>query len=220
MEITIENLSFHYNKNNQEIFRNINVKFYSKKLYVIFGPSGSGKTTFLNIMGGMETGYTGNILFDNRNIREFNQSEFKRKMVSTIFQYYNLFDNFSAMENLKIAASIYKKEKYADNKKLRILLEKLGVSSDKHNRRVSQLSGGEQQRIAIARSIISDACVILADEPTGNLDYYNSEVIRRVLKSMAERMDRCVIVATHNELFKAFADCVLYLDSKNHTLIV
>lgn len=220
MEISIENLSFVYNKSNQEIFRNINLKFQTGKLYVIFGPSGSGKTTFLNIMGGMEYGYTGKILFDNKDIREIDRAEFKRKMVSTVFQNYNLFDSFSALENLKIAVSIYGKEQYADSKKLQILLERLGLSSDKHNRKVSMLSGGEQQRIAIARSIVSDAPVILADEPTGNLDYYNSEVIKKVLKSMAEKMNRCVIVVTHNESFKELADCVLHLDSRNHTLLL
>ena len=220
MEIKIKELSFLYNLQNSEqvIFKNVNISFSSGKLYALFGASGSGKTTFLNILGGLENRYTGTIIFDDTDIRTLDMHEYRRNRVSIIYQNYNLFEDFTALENLEIAASIYGKAKYANREKLSDLLRKMGITIEDQKKRVSMLSGGEQQRVAIARSIISEAPVILADEPTGNLDYRNSEIIKRMLHSLASDMKKCVIVVTHNETFKEIADTVLFIDTKNHLI--
>lgn len=195
---------YSYAKGNK-ILSGINAIFETGKLYAILGPSGSGKTTLLSLLGGLDSPTKGEILFDGENIAGHGLQYYRRNHVSLIFQSYNLIDYMTPEENVKLTA---KQDALP-------VLERLGLSAEEAKRNVLKLSGGQQQRVAIARTLASGAPVILADEPTGNLDEDTAAEITGILKESAHQLDKCVIVVTHsNELAKQ-ADVVFRLKQKN-----
>ena len=195
---------YSYAKGNK-ILSGINAIFETGKLYAILGPSGSGKTTLLSLLGGLDSPTKGEILFDGENIAGHGLQYYRRNHVSLIFQSYNLIDYMTPEENVKLTAK----------QDALTVLERLGLSAEEAKRNVLKLSGGQQQRVAIARTLASGAPVILADEPTGNLDEDTAAEITGILKESAHQLDKCVIVVTHsNELAKQ-ADVVFRLKQRN-----
>ncbi|MFX1337873.1 MAG: ABC transporter ATP-binding protein [Promethearchaeota archaeon] len=194
---------------------NLEVKKGSFKL--ILGPSGSGKSTLMNVIGGLDTPDTGKILVnygkgDFKNIQEFTSKEltlYRRKYVGIIFQFYNLIPILTALENIELAARL---SSIANAKMKSInLLNELGLEG-KHNRYPNQLSGGEQQRVAIARALIKDPVVILADEPTGNLDYEKTNEIYRILRNFTDEYKKTILVVTHDEeMAKKYAESYIHI---------
>lgn len=189
---------------------NLEVKKGSFKL--ILGPSGSGKSTLMNVIGGLDTPDTGKVLVNYgegnfKNIQEFSYKEltlYRRKYVGIIFQFYNLIPILTALENIELAARFSSIEDA--KKKSKDLLNELGLEG-KHNRYPNQLSGGEQQRVAIARALIKDPVVVLADEPTGNLDYEKTNEIYRILRKFTEEYEKTILVVTHDEeMAKKYAE--------------
>ena len=189
---------------------NLEVKKGSFKL--ILGPSGSGKSTLMNVIGGLDTPDTGKVLVNYgegnfKNIQEFSYKEltlYRRKYVGIIFQFYNLIPILTALENIELAARFSSIEDA--KKKSKDLLNDLGLEG-KHNRYPNQLSGGEQQRVAIARALIKDPVVVLADEPTGNLDYEKTNEIYRILRKFTEEYEKTILVVTHDEeMAKKYAE--------------
>ena len=179
----------------------VNAVFETGKMYAILGPSGSGKTTLLSLLGGLDTPQKGEILFDGENISEHGLEYHRRNHVSLIFQNYNLIDYMTPVENVRLTA----KQNAVS------MLKSLGLTEDEAKRNVLKLSGGQQQRVAIARTLASDAPIILADEPTGNLDEDTAAEITGILKESAYELNRCVVVVTHsNELAKQ-ADVIFKL---------
>lgn len=194
---------YSYAKGNK-ILSGINAMFETGKMYAILGPSGSGKTTLLSLLGGLDSPTKGEILFDGENIAGHGLQYYRRNHVSLIFQSYNLIDYMTPEENVKLTA---KQDALP-------VLERLGLSAEEAKRNVLKLSGGQQQRVAIARTLASGAPVILADEPTGNLDEDTAAEITGILKESAHELDKCVIVVTHsNELAKQ-ADVIFRLKQK------
>jgi putative ABC transport system ATP-binding protein len=194
---------------------NLEVKKGSFKL--ILGPSGSGKSTLMNVIGGLDTPDTGKVLVnygegDFKNIQEFKSKEltlYRRKYVGIIFQFYNLIPILTALENIELAARFSSIEDA--KKKSKDLLNELGLE-DKHNRYPNQLSGGEQQRVAIARALIKDPVVILADEPTGNLDSKKTNEIYRILRNFTEEYEKTILVVTHDEeMAKKYAESYIHI---------
>lgn len=208
--ITIKNVSKIYTKKNKKIIAldNINYTFYKGKLYSIMGNSGSGKSTLISIICGLITPTMGNIIYFNKKIKgDTNLSKMRNEEIGLIYQSFLLNENMTALENVLLPTYILKtKNNYfiAKQKLIDFGLE------NRMNHYPKELSGGEQQRVAIARAIINDPTIILADEPTGNLDKKNEEFVFKMLRNMADE-GKCVIVVSHNELILKYSDISLEL---------
>ena len=198
--LEVRGLQYSY-ENKKRVLRSINAQMEQGKMYAILGPSGCGKTTLLSLLGGLDSPSSGQILYQGKDIAKTGLANHRRSHVAFIFQSYNLIDYLTPVENVALTAK---------HPPLPIL-EQLGLTSEEAKRNVLKLSGGQQQRVAIARALASDAQVILADEPTGNLDEDTSAEITAILKDSAHKSGKCVVIVTHsNELAKE-ADVVFRL---------
>lgn len=194
----LKNVSYAYEKS-KAVLQNVSGSLETGKMYAILGPSGSGKTTLLSLLGGLDVPAQGNVLFDGEDIMAKGLEHHRRNHISLIFQSYNLIDYMTPVENVRLTAKLDAAP----------ILERLGLEQDEIARNVLKLSGGQQQRVAIARALASDAPVILADEPTGNLDADTAEEITAVLKESAHAFGKCVVVVTHSGEVAKQADVVL-----------
>ena len=178
------------------------------KYTIILGASGAGKSTVLNILGGMDSPTSGRVTVNGREISGFNKrqlTEYRRESIGFVFQFYNLMPNLTVLENVELASQICKNP--LDSRQV---LAMVGLG-DRLNNFPAQCSGGEQQRVAIARALASEAPVILADEPTGNLDEDTAQDITEILKESAHKMNKCVVVVTHSGELAKQADVVFRL---------
>ena len=194
--------------NGKKILNNISMEFAKGKFYTILGVSGSGKTTLLSLLAGLDEPQSGKILYNNQDIREKGYENHRKNNVSLIFQNYNLIDYMTPLENLKIV----------NPKADKTILNELGLKDDEIKRNVLKLSGGQQQRVAIARTLVANSPVILADEPTGNLDSDTEEEIIEILKTSAHKHGKCVIVVTHSKDLASKSDVILELKDKKLVL--
>jgi putative ABC transport system ATP-binding protein len=198
--LEFENISYNYTNGGKhiDILKDTSVSFDKGNFYTILGPSGSGKTTTLALAGALDLPQKGKVLFKGQDIRKIGLTKYRKKNVSLIFQNYNLINYMTALENVTMAMDIsgsYKGQRRAQGLKL---LTDLGLTEDEAKRNVRKLSGGQQQRVAIARSLASNVDVILADEPTGNLDVDTANEIIVIFKQLAHEHDKCVIVVSHS----------------------
>ena len=196
--LELKNISYFYEKG-KCILSNISAELEAGNLYAVLGPSGSGKTTLLSLLGGLDTPTQGKVMFDGEDVTAKGLEYHRRNHISLIFQSYYLIDYMTPIENVQLTA---KQDPVP-------ILERLGLKKDEMTRNVLKLSGGQQQRVAIARALASDAPVILADEPTGNLDEDIAEEITAVLKKSAHTFGKCVVVVTHDREVAKQADVVL-----------
>lgn len=198
--IRIENLKYAYQAR-KPVLKGITTELESGKMYAILGPSGCGKTTLLSLLGGLDSPTDGKIFFMEEDIEKTGLMKHRKEHVSFIFQSYNLIEYLTPAENVALTSSLPAMP----------VLKKLGLTKEESKRNVLKLSGGQQQRVAIARALASEAPVILADEPTGNLDEDTAAEIVEILKQSAHEMNKCVVVVTHsNELAKQ-ADVIFKL---------
>ena len=191
---------------------NTNFQIEKGELVVIVGPSGAGKTTTLNILGGMDTATSGDVLVDGKNIATLkgkNLIKYRREDIGFVFQFYNLVPNLTAKENVELATQICNDSLDVDS-----VIEKVGLENRKNNF-PSQLSGGEQQRVAIARAIAKNPKLLLCDEPTGALDYKTGKQILKLLENTCRKEKMTVIIITHNTAIAPMADKVIHF--KNGT---
>ena len=196
--LELKNVSYAYEKG-KAVLQNVSGSLETGKMYAILGPSGSGKTTLLSLLGGLDVPTQGSVLFDGEDIAAKGLEHHRRNHISLIFQSYNLIDYMMPVENVRLTAKLDAAP----------ILERLGLEQDEITRNVLKLSGGQQQRVAIARALASDAPVILADEPTGNLDADTAEEITAILKESAHTFGKCVVVVTHSGEVAKQADVVL-----------
>ena len=196
--LELKNISYAYEKG-KAVLQNVSAELETGKLYAILGPSGSGKTTLLSLLGGLDVPTQGDVLFDGEDITAKGLEHHRRNNISLIFQSYNLIDYMTPVENVRLTAKLDAAP----------ILERLGLEQDEITRNVLKLSGGQQQRVAIARALASDAPVILADEPTGNLDADTAEEITAILKESAHTFGKCLVVVTHSGEVAKQADVVL-----------
>ena len=199
--LQLKNISYFYNKE-LPILQNINISFERGKMYAILGKSGSGKTTLLSLLAGLDEPVDGVILYEGNILKGKELDNYRAKHVSIIFQSYNLIDYLTAVENIE----------FITNKNARPILHELGILEEDMDRNVLQLSGGQQQRVAIGRALTSETDILLADEPTGNLDEKTAKEIAEILKNTAYRKKKCVIVVTHSSEVAKYADIVLNLE--------
>lgn len=181
------------------IFENLNLSFERGKVYVILGASGSGKTTLLSLLGGLDAPKGGEILFEGKNIAEMGLEKYRHDCVSFVFQNYNLIEYMTPRENVQLVDA----HATADT------LHQVGLTDEEIDRNVLKLSGGQQQRVAIARALASAAPIILADEPTGNLDEDTAHDVTELLVERARSLNKCVIIVSHSNEVAAAGDVIL-----------
>jgi len=212
MILKLENICYRYNANGPEVLSDINYGFEKGKMYAITGESGSGKTTLLSIIARLDKPVKGKIYYDGSDTANLNPDEYRTNKVSVIFQGYNLLYNYTAADNVMTILNL---SKYSGDYAQRAdeLLQEVSIPKEKRNSLVQHLSGGEQQRVAIARALASNAEIILADEPTGNLDGVNSENIIALFKDLIQKYQKCVIIVTHSPNIAAYADHIIKIES-------
>ena len=204
--IELNDIFFAYD--NTQVLKGINLKVEKGEIISIVGASGAGKTTLLHILGTLEKPQKGNYLINNNSVFDLDSNKlakFRNLEVGFIFQFHNLLAEFTAFENICLPGYISKRKKLDVEKRAMELLEILGIS-DKKNQKPNQLSGGEQQRIAIARALINSPSIILADEPSGNLDSKNAENLHELFIKLNKELNQTFIIVTHNKHLASMTD--------------
>ena len=207
-----ENISKTYYKTGEEItvLRNLDINISQGEIIVLMGPSGSGKSTLLNILGTLDSDFTGNLIIDNILINdEQDLAVIRRDKLGFIFQFHHLLPEFSIYENLLLPSMISKRNDDG-SKEINKMLKLIGLKNRK-NHYPNEVSGGERQRIAVIRALVNKPCIVLADEPTGNLDRENSQLLLKLMVDLKVKYDQSFIIATHDLSVLNVADRVLYL---------
>ncbi len=206
--IIVENVSYSYQNKYQtiEAVREVSCTFESGKLYVVTGESGSGKSTFLSLLAGLDSPKEGRILVDGKDLAEMDRDAYRRKQVSVVYQAFHLFPLLTALENVMYPLELQGVPRRQAKEKAADCLAEVGLSEKILGQYPKMMSGGEQQRVAIARAMAAGGRILLADEPTGNLDSENEENIVGLLLKLAHEKDFVVIVVSHNPLVAEMAD--------------
>jgi len=198
-----------------EVLKGINLKISKGEVVGIMGPSGVGKSTLLHLIGMLDSPTSGQVILNGKNVQQLKGDDlarYRNKMVGFVFQFHHLLPEFSALENVMIPAMMYgmedmsKKEEYA-----KYILNEVGLSSRIHHK-PGELSGGEQQRVAVARALINDPQALLTDEPTGNLDKYNSEALYNLLLDINKKLKQTLVIVTHDDQIEQAASRIIHLD--------
>jgi putative ABC transport system ATP-binding protein len=217
--LTIENVSYKYSGTTKNVLKKVSAEFNSGKLYSIMGKSGSGKTTLLSLISGLDKCTDGKISFGGNPLSQIDRDKYRAESIGVIFQGYNLLTNATAVENIVLSMCISKTQEHNKKNVAYKLLEKVGINKETADRKILKLSGGEQQRVGIARALSHNPDLIIADEPTGNLDTDTEENILSVLISLAHNEGKCVIIVTHSKKVSSVADEVWRMKDGNLTLL-
>lgn len=211
--LKLENVGYRYNDAPKDtyVFRNINYEFEQGRLYAIKGKSGSGKTTLLSLITGLEKCTEGNVLYDGKDLKKMNLDTYRNTDIGIVFQSYNLLPSLTAVENIILSMDVSKVKVKNKKQKALELMKSVGLSEEHANRKILKLSGGEQQRIAIARSLSYNPKIIIADEPTGNLDKDTENDILNIFEHLAKEENKCIIIVTHSQNVYNRADVVYEL---------
>lgn len=194
-----------------QVLKGIDLEVPAGKLYSIVGPSGAGKTTLLQIIGTLSNPGSGNVYINGQNISVMNErqlADFRNRHIGFVFQFHYLLPEFSAFENVCIPAYIAKSPKKETEQKAREYLDFLGLTH-RLNHKPNELSGGERQRVAVARALINNPSVILADEPSGNLDTKNREDLHQLFFTLRDKFNQTLVIVTHDESFAAQSDAII-----------
>ncbi len=211
--LTLKDVSYSYDKKKM-VIKNMSLDFEEGRLYAIVGESGAGKTALLSMLSGLTKPTMGEITYKGQNISKLNPYTYRSKYVGVIFQSYNLLPHLNAVENVILSMDVSRKKIMGKRKKAQELLRSVGLGEELWDRRILKLSGGEQQRVAIARTLAFDSDVILADEPTGNLDGKTQNAIMDIFMRLVREQNKCIIIVTHSPEVAQMAD-VKYELSKN-----
>ena len=209
--LSLNNISFAYDKS--FVFKNLSLSFEKGKMYCITGKSGAGKTTLLSVLSGLAKPTEGEILYEDKNIAVIDKYKFRSRYIGVVFQSFNLLTKFTAVENVVLSMDIAGVRGIDKKQRAMELLKSVGLSEDEANRRVLLLSGGQQQRVAIARAISYDPDIILADEPTGNLDTETQNEIMEIFRRLAND-GKCVILVSHSPEVAKMCDVRYVLERK------
>ena len=206
--LSLKNVIYQYEGAKKLVLKSINADFEAGKVYTIVGKSGAGKSTLLSLISGLDVSTSGEILYLDTDLKKLNRDNYRAKSIGVIFQGYNLLTNATAVQNIMLSMNISgspvkDKKTYAYE-----LLQKVGIDRETADRKILKLSGGEQQRIGIARALSHDPKLLIADEPTGNLDKDTETNILGIFTSLAHSEGKCVIIVTHSRKVTSFADVV------------
>ena len=193
--LSLQNISFSYDKT--PVLKDISYDFEKGKMYCIIGKSGAGKTTLLSLLSGLAKPTSGDILYDGKSISKIDKYTFRSRYIGVVFQSFNLITKYTALENVILSMDVSGAKIKDKKQKALELLDSVGLDEDEANRRVLKLSGGQQQRVAIARALSYDPDIILADEPTGNLDRDTQKEIMEIFRDLTNR-GKCVILVSHS----------------------
>ena len=206
--LSLENINFSYGA--RPVLKDVSLSFEKGKMYCIVGKSGAGKTTLLSILSGLASPDSGTISYEGQDIKGINKYKFRSKYIGVIFQSFNLITKFTAVENVVLSMEIAGIKGRNKKEKAMELLKDVGLDSDEANRRILKLSGGQQQRVAIARALSYDPDIILADEPTGNLDNETQKEIMNIFRQLADS-GKCVIIVSHSSTVAEACDQIYRL---------
>lgn len=209
--------TYQSNNNKLEILKSVSIEISTNKISVIIGASGAGKSTLLHLLGGLDRPDSGRVLFKGENIFNLNDdrlAKFRNKNAGFVFQFHHLLPEFTALENVAIPLMIGGKSFEFSQEKSKELIDLVGLSY-RANHKPSELSGGEQQRVAVARALANDPSIIFADEPTGNLDSTNSESINKIIVDLRDKFQKTFVIVTHNIELVKLADEVFEMKDGN-----
>ena len=218
MTLRTHNIGYWYTNNPDDyLFKDVNLTFEKGKIYSILGQSGSGKTTFLSLLAGLDSPKAGEIYLEDNDINKSGLTNYRKNSVSTIFQAYNLMTYMTARQNVQTALEISNKP--VDNAKIEALFELVGIPKEMIDKPVLQLSGGQQQRVAIVRALATEHDLIIADQPTGNLDEETTQDIVNIFKDIAHKQNKTVIIVTHETAVAQETDVTFELKKKQFTKV-
>ena len=218
MTLRTHNIGYWYTNNPDDyLFKDVNLTFEKGKIYSILGQSGSGKTTFLSLLAGLDSPKAGEIYLEDNDINKSGLTNYRKNSVSTIFQAYNLMTYMTARQNVQTALEISNKP--VDNAKIEALFELVGIPKEMIDKPVLQLSGGQQQRVAIVRALATEHDLIIADEPTGNLDEETTQDIVNSFKDIAHKQNKTVIIVTQETAVAQETDITFEFKKKQFTEI-
>ncbi len=201
--LSLQNISFSYDTN--PVLQNVSYEFEKGKMYCIVGKSGAGKTTLLSLLSGLASPSSGEIIYDNKNIAKIDKYIFRSKYIGVVFQSFNLITKYTALENVVLSMDVAGYKTNSKKQRAIELLHSVGLEEAEANRRVLKLSGGQQQRVAIARALSYNPDIILADEPTGNLDTETQNEIINIFRELTNQ-GKCVILVSHSPEVAAMCD--------------
>ena len=210
--LEIADVTYRYDGSKEAVLKEMSAVFERGKVYTIIGQSGAGKSTLLSLISGLDICKEGEIYYNGKNLRGLDRDEYRAKSIGVIFQGYNLLLNSTAVYNITLSMNISEssiKDKLAKREAAYALLNKVGIDHETADRKILRLSGGEQQRVGIARALSHNPDVIIADEPTGNLDAQTEAAVLDILTRLAHEENKCVIIVTHSENVTAVADEVI-----------
>ncbi len=200
--------NIHYSYDNLKVLKGVDLNIEKGEFVSIVGASGAGKTTLLQLLGTLDNMQAGSLIINNKEVNKLNQKElakFRNKEIGFVFQFHNLLNEFTALENICLPAYIYGTNKKKAEQKGMELLELLGLK-DRSEHKPDELSGGEQQRVAVARALINSPSILLADEPSGNLDSKNADELHQLFLKLNKEQGQTIVVITHNDVLADLAD--------------
>lgn len=206
--LSLDNVTYYYKNSQKPAVASATCDFEAGTLHAVIGPSGSGKSTLLSMLAGLDMPTEGDVLLGDTAIRTLDLDRYRRENVSMIFQAFHLFPLLTVTENVCFPLELVGKKPKEAKPRAQEFLDSVGITPEEMKRFPANLSGGQQQRVAIARSLASGAKIILADEPTGNLDVENTRLVMEILKELAHKQGHCVIVVTHDSEVADMADIV------------
>lgn len=214
--LEFKNVNYSYKDGGKElvILDSVDFNFEGGKFYTILGASGSGKTTALSLASALDSPKSGEILYEGKDIKKIGLTNYRNQYIGIVFQAYNLINYMTGIQNIITAMEITKNEISDKKQKAYELIEKVGLTRGEGDRSVLNLSGGQQQRVAVARALSTNAKIILADEPTGNLDSKTSIDIIKLFQKLAHEDNKCIIMVTHSLEIASMSDVIINLDNK------
>lgn len=204
--LSLKNVTYQYEGAKTSVLKGVNARFSCGKIYTIVGKSGSGKSTLLSLIAGLDVCSGGEIIFKGSSLKELDRDDYRAKRIGVIFQSFNLLTNATGVENIMLSMSISGNREKNKRKYAYSLLESVGIDRETADRKVQKMSGGEQQRVGIARALSNNPDIVIADEPTGNLDSDTEAAVLSIFTSLARDKGKCVIIATHSNKVASIAD--------------
>ena len=204
--LTLNNVTYKYEGAKKNVLKGVSASFEAGKVYAIVGKSGSGKSTLLSLIAGLDVCTDGKILHGENDLKEIDRDEYRAKGIGVIFQSFNLLTNATAVQNIVLSMNISGSAESNKKQFAYDLLQKIGIDKETAERKILKLSGGEQQRVGIARALSHNPDIIIADEPTGNLDTDTENDVLKILTSLAHDEGKCVIIVTHSKKVSSVAD--------------